>query len=181
MEIKKFDQEVKDLRNSVDEAVSDEKKRQSLLDNETLLALIFSKGLRLIDKRPYDYQIATMIAKFKDYRSSNYGYSFDEALTATMLHTVKWDSDAHIGKVDIAIEKLKAYNPKFKMAYIKFKNKHRILVVLAYVLWCAMIFVGTQYWVTQVTHDAFTRYFAPSIVTLYYAAFSHGFLRRKRY
>ncbi|NCQ53959.1 hypothetical protein GW791_00705 [Candidatus Saccharibacteria bacterium] len=179
MEKKNFNQEVEEIKKGVDDLAHKMERSKFLLESETELAVRFSEAKRLLGDRPYNHQISTMIAEFKEYQSA--GYAYDEALIATVWSSVKWDSTATKEKVGKAINKLLAYNPDRRVAYIRFKNSHRILVIVAYVLWCAMIFVGTQFWITQVTHDTFTRYFVPSMVTLYYAAFSHGFLRKKLY
>jgi len=179
MEKKNFNQEVEEIKKGVDELDQKMKHRRFLLESETELAVRFREAKRLLGSHSYDNQISTMIDEFKEYQSA--GFAYDQALIATVWASVKWDSSVNNEQVEKAINKLLAYNPDRRVAYIRFKNNHRFLVYTAYVLWCAVIFIGTQYWITQVTHDNFTRYFVPSIVTLYYAAFSHGFLRKKLY
>lgn len=174
-----FKEEVDEIKKYVDKSVQAKEHSKFLLENETELAVRFSKAKKLLGDSPYDYQISDMIAEFKEYQSA--GYAYDEALIATVWSSVRYDRSMTSDKVKKAINKLLAYNPSNRVAYIRFNNDHRFLVYVAYVLWYAVIFIGTQYWIIQVTHDNFTRYFIPSIVTLYYAASYHGFLRKKLY
>ena len=179
MEKKNFDLEVEEIKGEVDKLSSIMERQKFLLENETTLAVRFSKFQKLLGKSAYDHKIAAMICDFKDYESA--GYSYDKALIAAAWSSVRWDSSVNVDDINKAIEKLLAYNPDSRVAYINYKNDHRVLVVVGYLLWCAMIFFGTQYWTTQVIHDDFLKYFVPSIVTVWYFMFTVTFLKRKSY
>lgn len=179
MEKKNFSLEVEEIKGEVDKLYSIMKRREFLLENETTLAVRFSKFKKFLGEPVYDHQIATMICDFKDYESA--GYRYDEALIAAIWSSVKWDSSVNVNDVNEAIEELLAYNPGSRVAYVRFKNNHRVLVVVGYLLWCVAIFFGTQYWIAHVTHGNFLKYFVPSVLTIAYFIFTRTFLKRKRY
>src|SRR5680860_7703 len=95
MEKKNFNQEVEEIKKVVDEVAQKKERSRFLLESETELAVRFSKAKRLLGDRPYDSQISTMIAEFKEYQSE--GYAYDEALIAvSYTHLRAHETDSYL-------------------------------------------------------------------------------------
>lgn len=194
---KKFDQEVNRFKTSVDVSNREHKIRKFLLENNPGLALRFKEALKLMDQSSNDTWTAILIGKLKRYQSSEFGYSFREAVAATMW----WSISTEYGvkdksKVEEAIKMMIDYRPEIadkviaesieKTANvedkrIKFKNDHRISFVVGYILWCLVIFIGSQFWTTVFTHDVFLRYFVPIVVTGFYILTTYDVLKKKKH
>ena len=181
MDKKNFNLEVKEIKNRVNETINTEERNKFLLENETELAVIFDEALHLLKERSYDDKIVRMINEFKDYQSAD--YSYDEALVATIWSTVKYSSSVKIGDVEKVIEKIVSFDPSRKVAYLRFRNNHRIWIAAGYLLGTAFAFVGLKFCVSLIMHDDFLRWYIPTAIVLawWYIMYQTGFLKRKNY
>ena len=181
MEKKQFNLEVKEIKDRVNESINTEERNKFLLESETELAVIFDEALHLLGERSYDFMIVKMIVEFKDYQSAD--YSYDEALIATIWSAVKYKTSIRVGDVEKVIDKIMDFDPSRRVAYLEFRNNHRVWMAAGYLIGTAFAFIGLQFCVSLITHDNFLRWYIPAAIVLawWYIMYLTGFLKKKNF